>query len=93
MTRDTHGDCLLVCYFLTGWHSPTITDRAIDTVSCLLKSREHPSVILKVLSPSKSLKSKYLVIFAKTLNEAEFCFVQSFCKNHMIFRLKNFTGW
>ena len=49
------------------------------------QSRAHCSVILKVLSSSKNLKSKYQVVFAKTLNETEFCFVQIFCKNHLIY--------
>ena len=67
---------------LTGWHSPTITDRAIRTVSSLLKikyvesqkTREHPSAVLNVLPPSERLKWKYDVDFAKTLNETEFSF-------------------
>ena len=85
---------------LRGCHSRIITDQAIDTFSSLKikyvksqKSREHFAVVLNVLSPSKSLNSKYQVVFAKTFNETEFCFVLNFWKNHLIFRLKIFTGF
>ena len=30
------------------------------------------------------------MVFAKTLNKTKFSFIQSFCKNHQIFRLQNF---
>ena len=37
-------------------------------------------MVMNVLSSSKSLKSKYQMVFAKTLNETEFCFVEHIWK-------------
>ena len=69
-------------------HSHIITDWAIGTVSSLLKIKNVESQKIKRTpfcgfersSPSKSLKSKYQVVFAKTLNKTKFGFVQNFCK-------------
>ena len=64
-------------YLLTGWHIPTITDRAMDTVSSLFKIINVESQKIKRtpfygFERSSSLKSTYQVVFAKTLNETEF---------------------
>ena len=70
---------------LTEWHSPTIADRAIDTVLSLLKikyveSQKIKSTLLCGFYHPVKVWSRNIKWFLQKLKEIEFCFVQIFCK-------------
>ena len=76
-------------YRPSNWHSLKLIKNKIRRITKIKHiALFYCFVLLNVLSSIKSLKSKYQKVFSKTLNETEFCFVQSSCKNHLIFRLQ-----